>query len=99
MKSERIPVLDVISTSLDLRSVSSGDQSRLGHLHRSFFLPDAHLDQFNVLLHVEDFLQNLFIKHNCSACTFGRSLAGLSNLAVNVEFVSDFTVRKSYTAV
>ena len=54
-----IPVLHKVTTRLNLGSMSPCRQSSLSNLHWRFLLLDTDLDEFNVLLHVKDLLQNL----------------------------------------
>ena len=54
-----LPVLYGVAASLDIGAARPGGEAGLGDLHGCLFVLDALLEQFDVLLHVEDLLQNL----------------------------------------
>ena len=51
-----------IATELDIRSASSGVQTGLSNLHGRLLILNGLLEQLDILLHVEDFLENLLFK-------------------------------------
>ena len=54
-----MPVLNWISAQLNIWSSGSCVQASLGYLHGILLILNSLLEKFNVLLHIEDFLQNL----------------------------------------
>lgn len=53
------PVLYGIAAKLNIWTASPGVQTGLGHLHGCLFILNGLLEQFDVLLHIEDLLENL----------------------------------------
>lgn len=53
------PVLYGIAAKLNIWTTDSGVQTSLSHLHGCLFILNGLLEQFDVLLHIEDLLENL----------------------------------------
>ena len=51
-----------IAAKLDIGSASSGVQTGLSNLHGRLLILNGLLEQLDILLHVEDFLENLLFK-------------------------------------
>lgn len=56
------PVLYGIAAKLNIWTTDSGVQTSLSHLHGCLFILNGLLEQFDVLLHIEDLLENLLSK-------------------------------------
>ena len=54
-----VPVLYWVTAALDVGASGPGSEAGLCHLHGRLLVLNALLQQLNVLLHVEDFLQYL----------------------------------------